>query len=411
MEEDKIVMNHFFSLCEKNCLFCLLAFAGILSGCSQAVGMPSAGAASEITAVAPAGLTPSVQAVQSSETASPAQVLTASPTAVPAGWRVAENWKGANQIRALLADQSGNIWAGGPGGVVSWDINTGQPSIYVVDAKPEKSDVVAIAQTADRGIWVGTFGNGILRIDDKKQWQTFTTKDNLPSNYIASLVSASDGMLWVSTSFYARDEELGSGGHFGQFDGSQWIASIGRFDEIVAAPNGDLWGLAMFQIGQRWESVVAVFRDDQWNTVNVSTEPNFVTAMTVDPDGMVWAAARTGVFRFDGTIWQKITPPWGEEIDANVTSIAVTSDGTAWFGFSVGEGVFGPCGDRMIYTEEIGVYRYDGQSWTHFTTADGLVDNKICAITIGPDGNVWFGSFDQGLSRFDGTAWTSYIIR
>jgi ligand-binding sensor domain-containing protein len=65
----------------------------------------------------------------------------------------------------------------------------------------------------------------------------------------------------------------------------------------------------------------------------------------------------------------------------------------------------------MIYTEEIGVYRYNGQSWTHFTTADGLVDNKICAITIGPDGNVWFGSYDQGVSRFDGTAWTSYIIR
>lgn len=80
----------------------------------------------------------------------------------------------------MLMDQSGNLWAGGPGGIVNWDLNTAQHLIYVVETRPETSDVVALAQTSDSGIWIGTFGNGISRINTKKQWQTFTTKDGLP---------------------------------------------------------------------------------------------------------------------------------------------------------------------------------------------------------------------------------------
>ena len=54
--------------------------------------------------------------------------------------------------------------------------------------------------------------------------------------------------------------------------------------------------------------------------------------------------------------------------------------------------------------------RYDGKLWMHFTTKDGLIDNKICAINIDANDNVWFGSFDKGVSRFDGKTWTSYVV-
>jgi hypothetical protein len=187
-------------------------------------------------------------------------------------WIRRDHWTSVNQIRTMLVDQSGNLWAGGPGGIVRWDLSTGDHSIYVVETKPESSDVVALAQGSDSGVWIGTFGNGISRTNNQKQWQTFTTKDGLPSNYIASLISASDGPLWVDTSSYARDQEASTGGHLGRFDGLQWDPSIGGgFYEIVASPNGDLWSLTRIQFGQKWESTIGVFQNNQMGSeVNIS---------------------------------------------------------------------------------------------------------------------------------------------
>jgi ligand-binding sensor domain-containing protein len=91
--------------------------------------------------------------------------------------------------------------------------------------------------------------------------------------------------------------------------------------------------------------------------------------------------------------------------------MAVSKDNTLWVGFSR-RIVFDldTCGDRDEYDEEQGVYRYDGKWWMHFTTEDGLVDNKICAITIDANDNVYVGSYDKGVSRFDGHTWTSYVV-
>jgi streptogramin lyase len=107
----------------------------------------------------------------------------------------------------------------------------------------------------------------------------------------------------------------------------------------------------------------------------------------------------------------KIKSPLDNGDLPQTSSIAVSADGTAWFGFSIGAAEFNSkCGSRTDYAEEQGVDRYDGKTWTHFTTEDGLIDNKICAIIIDANDNVWFGSFDKGVSRFDGNTWTSYVI-
>jgi hypothetical protein len=45
--------------------------------------------------------------------------------------------------------------------------------------------------------------------------------------------------------------------------------------------------------------------------------------------------------------------------------------------------------------------------WTHFTTSDGLADDRVNTVAIDPNGSVWFGT-ENGLSRFDGSAWTAY---
>ena len=43
--------------------------------------------------------------------------------------------------------------------------------------------------------------------------------------------------------------------------------------------------------------------------------------------------------------------------------------------------------------------RFDGKTWTTYTTADGLAGDSVSAIAVGPDGSVWFGT-GSSVSRY-----------
>ena len=48
-----------------------------------------------------------------------------------------------------------------------------------------------------------------------------------------------------------------------------------------------------------------------------------------------------------------------------------------------------------------GVSRYDGRSFTSYTTAQGLADNAVLAIIEDKKGNLWFGTIGGGVSRLN----------
>ena len=75
--------------------------------------------------------------------------------------------------------------------------------------------------------------------------------------------------------------------------------------------------------------------------------------------------------------------------DGRISSLAADASGNVWVGTSAG------------------LSRFDGQQWTTFTQADGLVDGAIYSLAVDDQGQVWARSFN-GLSRFDGQRWTSY---
>lgn len=62
-------------------------------------------------------------------------------------------------------------------------------------------------------------------------------------------------------------------------------------------------------------------------------------------------------------------------------------------------------GNLWFVTGTHGVYRYDGESFTHFTTKDGLESNMISSILEDKKGNIWFGT-TSGVSYYDGKTFT-----
>ncbi|MBK8879082.1 MAG: hypothetical protein IPN74_11185 [Haliscomenobacter sp.] len=54
-----------------------------------------------------------------------------------------------------------------------------------------------------------------------------------------------------------------------------------------------------------------------------------------------------------------------------------------------------------------GITKYDGKFFTHYTDAEGLLNNSVLSILEDRNGALWFGT-EIGLCRFDGTAFTHY---
>lgn len=78
-------------------------------------------------------------------------------------------------------------------------------------------------------------------------------------------------------------------------------------------------------------------------------------------------------------------------VSNSVNCVDVDANNDVWFGTQSGVSVF------------------DGTTWTtHSTTTDaGFIDNNVQAIHCAANGNVWIGT-DFGASKYDGTSWTSY---
>ncbi|MBU1368040.1 MAG: hypothetical protein KJ754_07530 [Bacteroidetes bacterium] len=75
--------------------------------------------------------------------------------------------------------------------------------------------------------------------------------------------------------------------------------------------------------------------------------------------------------------------PTNEQISQVVRMMFQDSKGIIWFGTS------------------LGLNKYDGESFTVFTEADGLFNSEIWSLIIDSKGIFWIGH-NEGLSRFDG---------
>ncbi|NKB71190.1 MAG: response regulator [Candidatus Latescibacteria bacterium] len=129
-----------------------------------------------------------------------------------------------------------------------------------------------------------------------------------------------------------------------------------------------------------------------WRTYDVTDglAGPMVQAIHQDRAGYLWVAtANNGVSRFDGNGWITFTTDDG--LLANkLCAIAETNDGNLWVG---GHG---------------GVSRFDGKRWTSFSTDDGLASKSISTILADRQGQLWVATADNGISRFDGKEWTSF---
>ena len=140
----------------------------------------------------------------------------------------------------------------------------------------------------------------------------------------------------------------------------------------------------------------APFKKGNWRTI--ADIPRLagtsVNAIHQDPDGMLWFGTDRGIFRYDGAEATHFTTKDGLP-DNKVNVIFRQPDGVLWFGTDGGVCRYDP--SPRLVGEGAGV------RFVTFTTKDGLSGNRVVSIHRSSDGVMLFGT-ERGISRYDGQA-------
>ena len=109
-----------------------------------------------------------------------------------------------------------------------------------------------------------------------------------------------------------------------------------------------------------------------------------------DKKGNIWfATTGEGVYRYDGKSFTNFTTKDG--LNSNfIFSIVEDKKGNLWFATTTG------------------VSHYDGKTFKNFSTEDGLPHNGVLSLLEDKAGNIWIGTTNVGLSRYDGKTFTSF---
>lgn len=65
-------------------------------------------------------------------------------------------------------------------------------------------------------------------------------------------------------------------------------------------------------------------------------------------------------------------------------------------------------GNKWFSTSWSGVSKFKGTTWTSYKTANGLAKNNILCVAVDAQDCLWFGTNTAGVSKFDTISWTTY---
>lgn len=325
---------------------------------------------------------------------------------------------GNKNVKRLFVDGD-TVWVGTSGGAVRYDTRSDEYKLFDVQSGLLSNGVFHVGKLDDR-IVLGTYGGGMSLLDPKtQQWETYNIPEGLGDAFVYDVLKARNGDLWIAT--WSGVNRV-RGGHLK--DRSKWElhtveSTRGGLPNdwvygLAEGKNGEIWlgtegGLARYSEG-RWDNwnhakglgadYERVKNHIQYNSdpskvsqhhakqkqemglekIDVAYNPNYIVALAVDTQGVVWAGTwGGGLSRFDGKTWTQYTV--AEGLPGNhVFMLYNDSKGRLWIGTNNG------------------LARMEGDRFSTLRTEDGLFGNVVFSMTTTADGTLWVGSYG-GVAR------------
>ncbi len=335
------------------------------------------------------------------------------------------NWETHNQnngdflaynIYGGTQDDAGNLYFGSDDGLIRYDGN--QFTTWRIPNIPVSGSFSGIVATPDNKLWfLEDSGSTVSQLDPATQtWSLYqppcscflfhfdaagnlwgnewmngfwvVAPDGTATNYtegipaethVWNLIVATDGTPW-----------LGTNRGLIQLEGTQ-VAEIFTSENstlnddmvrvLLSASDGSLWVGTDRGLSRR-------LPDGQWETFTVGNpfvqELPYVLDLTEGENGEIWVGTPgQGAYRWQDGTWKQFYPgDAGVQLpSADVYAITIAPDGIIWF------------------ATDAGATKFDGTTWQTFKTADGLINDFVFDIYVHPSGIVWFAT-QGGVSQF-----------
>ncbi len=308
-----------------------------------------------------------------------------------------------DNICCMLQDKAGNIWFGTTGeGVYRYDGNSFTQ--FTVKDGLNFNVIWSIFEDKTGIIWFGT-ADGVCRYDGKKftVMPIFETNSNTPFSYnshknkisvnsygnpseensVWSIIQDKAGTIWFGTTdgIYTYDGK--SFTHFLHNDGivNNTRVAIKKVESILVDKTGKIW------FGGRGTNGLFCY-DGKTISHFAPDGDNWVRPVFEDRTGILWFARRKfSWYSYDRKTFTNFAD---NEFHSWVLHMAEDKRGNLWF------------------STEDGIVYYDGKSFTRYGKNEGFKNADITSLIIDRSGNLWIGTRNVGLYRYDGKTFTSF---
>jgi signal transduction histidine kinase/CheY-like chemotaxis protein/ligand-binding sensor domain-containing protein len=291
-----------------------------------------------------------------------------------------------NRVFCIHPEQSGLLWFGTEEGVSRFDPATGRFENFPSGTNGLTAGrVFDIEATPDGTLWLRT-REGLSRFDG----QSFHPVPGIPRvGTVGSLTKnqalAVDrrGRVWTVT--FNGDLWRIDGTNVVRFTQGNGLASDNQ-DALSVAADGALWFQDRHFSGNVPTGGLTRYVGEQFETIKAldMADDSFVTAITETLDGIMWFGHYLGgVTRYDPRAHSLVRfGPQSGRPSVLVTKIRTGPDGVLWF------------------ASESGLYRYEEETLVNFTKADGLPSGDVIVSAMTKDGFLWFSGFRSDTPFF-----------
>ena len=366
------------------------------------------------------------------------------------------------EYSCMTQDESGNYWFGSANqGIVKYNIKDSIATQYGIPQGLKSNFITALLPTENNSIWAATWEGGIVKIEGN-DIISITNNNGLQGNKIRSLFIDRENMLWAGMQNNGIAQFKGFEFiHFNINDGiknpiincitddaegNYWFGTNEGIDIVTLDKNytkkrvqhidlnallrndlvtsfckvgnkifvstfkGDIGvfdlktrkNIQVLSINRSLVNDLALIKNELWIATSMGlttynlTSGKFKDRKEMDKlivikihkasDGIIWIGTReSGLWYYENDTFKKIGP----QVNHNSpTSFCNDYAGNLWIG-----------------TEGGGLYKKQGNNFTHFNVKKGLFSDYITLITCDSTGNIWVGT-NMGLVKINEKAQT-----
>lgn len=297
------------------------------------------------------------------------------------------------EVLAIAQTSDGFIWIGTTGGLLRFDGSEFERYMPDVGSFPQPNWVSALLATPDGGLWIGNLSGGASFLKSGRI-TNYSEPQGMPPGRVRTFAQDSDGTIWAATA-----------GGLAYFDGHRWLL-LGKDRNPPDSPSNPPSSVAVNRQGVWVVAGKGVFwlprgarAFQQVPSQNIAGYlPTFTEA---GREGVwLWVPESLALLRFHASIPQGNDPLPGIANSAGM--FLIDREGSGWM-MTRGVGVWRiPVADHLN-----GLISPDDPTIERFSEKEGLTSAIVYCVMEDREGDVWVGTLG-GLDRFRprNAAWT-----